>query len=98
MILVVGHVRVAEGHLDQALTLSRAHVHRSRTEPGCMSHAVHQDVDDALHLVFVEQWADAQALRTHFGRADARGFVAALTPLAAAPPSIQIYQADPVRV
>jgi quinol monooxygenase YgiN len=98
MILVIGHVRIAAGALDAALALSRAHVQRSRTEPGCMSHAVHQDADDALHLVFVEQWADATALRTHFGRADARGFVAALAPLAAAPPSIQIYQAEPVRV
>ena len=34
------------------------HVRRSRTEPGCLFHAVHRDVEEPLRLVFVERWVD----------------------------------------
>jgi len=41
-------------------------VHRSRSEPGCISHAVHVDCENPLRLVFFEQWADRAALLAHF--------------------------------
>jgi hypothetical protein len=46
--------------------LSLEHVHRSRKEPGCISHAVHVDCENSLRLVFIEQWADRAALSIHF--------------------------------
>jgi len=55
MILVPGSVVVAEGCYAEALTLSEEHVARSRAEPGCIAHAVHQDTENPQRLVFVEQ-------------------------------------------
>ena len=55
--------------------LSLEHVHRSRKEPGCISHAVHVDCENPLRLVFIEQWADRAALLTHFAVPASRDFV-----------------------
>lgn len=93
MIIVLGSVRVQAEHLSQALTLSREHVARSLLEPGCLSHGVHQDAGDPLHLVFVERWSDLAALHQHFAVPASRSFVRVLATISTAPPSIEIYDA-----
>lgn len=96
MILVTGSVVARPETLDEIRRLSLDHVHRSRTEPGCISHAVHVDCDNPLRLVFIEQWADRDALLAHFAVPASREFVRALRPLAAAATSIEIYDATPL--
>jgi quinol monooxygenase YgiN len=93
MIVVTGSVTAREDSLDKIRTLSLEHVHRSRKEPGCISHAVHVDCENPLRLVFIEQWADRAALLTHFAVPASRDFVRALQPLAAASTTIEIYDA-----
>jgi quinol monooxygenase YgiN len=93
MILVTGSVTARPETLDECLKLSLEHVRRSRTEPGCMSHAVHIDSENPLRLVFVERWADRAALLTHFGVRASRDFVKALQSLAAEATPIDIYDA-----
>ena len=93
MIVVTGSVTAREDSLDEIRTLSLEHVHRSRKEPGCISHAVHVDCENPLRLVFIEQWADRAALLTHFAVPASRDFVRALQPLAAASTTIEIYDA-----
>ena len=66
MIVVTGSVTAKQDSFDAVKKLSLEHVHRSRTEPGCISHAVHVDCENPLKLVFFEQWADREALLTHF--------------------------------
>jgi quinol monooxygenase YgiN len=77
MIVVTGSVTAREETFGEVRQLSLEHVHRSRSEPGCISHAVHVDCEEPLRLVFIEQWADR----------------AALQPLAAAATTIQLYDA-----
>ena len=96
MILVLGSVVAREGHIAEALALSQAHVARSRTEPGCVARAVHQDSENPLRLVFVERWASMEALRAHFNIPASRGFAKALAGLASAPPEIALYEANPI--
>jgi len=59
MIIVTGSIQARPDTLDELLALSVEHVRRSRGEPGCVSHAVHRDVEDPLRLVFFEQWPTA---------------------------------------
>lgn len=96
MILVIGRVLIREGSISQALQLSLAHVARSRAEPGCVSHSVHQDAENSMCLVFVEEWADQAALQQHFKVAASRLFAQELSALAAEPPSMAIYNATAV--
>ena len=97
MILVIGNVIIQNGRLPEAIALSQEHVARSRTEPGCKAHAVHQDTENPNRLVFVEQWSDQAALAEHFNVPAARAFVRALSALATAPPSMSIYEATELR-
>jgi quinol monooxygenase YgiN len=96
MIVVTGSVTAREDSFDEVRQLSLEHVHRSRAEPGCISHAVHIDCENSLRLVFLEQWADRAALLAHFAVPASRGFVRALRSLAAAASTIEIYDATPV--
>src|SRR6202047_668858 len=96
MIVVTGSVTARQDSLSEVSRLSLEHVHRSRREQGCISHAVHIDCENPLRLVFIEQWADRAALAAHFAVPASRDFVRTLQPLAASSPTIEIYDATRV--
>jgi quinol monooxygenase YgiN len=96
MILVTGDIVAKPDTLDEVLTLSLEHVRRSRAEPGCISHAVHRDEENPLRLVFAEQWTDRESLLAHFAVPASRSFAKAVGGLASRPPTLQIYDAQPV--
>ena len=50
MVIVLASVMLKPGQIDDALALSQQHVARSRAEPGCLSHAVHRDSEDAQRV------------------------------------------------
>jgi quinol monooxygenase YgiN len=90
MIVVTGSLTARQDSFDVVRKLSLEHVHRSRTEPGCVSHAVHVDCENPLRLVFVEQWADRAALAAHFAVPASRDFVRSLQSLAGGSSTIEI--------
>jgi quinol monooxygenase YgiN len=98
MIIVTGSVQARADSLDEVLAVSLEHVRRSRTEPGCLVHSVHQDVEDPLKVVFLEHWKDREALAAHFEVPASLAFVTAITGLAAEPPVLNVYEADPVKL
>lgn len=96
MVIVTGSVTAKDEHVDEVERLSLEHVRRSRTEPGCLLHSVHRDVEDPRRFVFLEHWTDREALLTHFGVPASGAFVEAATALAAGAPSISIFAAEPI--
>lgn len=98
MIVVTGDAIARPDTLDEVRRLSLEHVHRSRAETGCISHAVHADCENPLRLVFVEQWADKHALMAHFHVPASGAFVKALRSLLAKPSTIQIYDATQLQM
>jgi quinol monooxygenase YgiN len=96
VIIVTGSVRARPDELEEVVRLGREHVERSRLEPGCLLHSVHHDVEDANRLVFLEHWADRDALKAHFALPASRAFAKALGDLAAEPPTLQMYEAKPL--
>ena len=95
MILVTGSVTARPDTLDEVLAASLEHVRRSRLEPGCLLHSVHQDVEDPNRVVFIEHWENAAALTAHFHVPASNDFVATVSALAAGRPTIEIYEASP---
>ncbi|MDP3076062.1 putative quinol monooxygenase [Bradyrhizobium sp.] len=93
MILVTGSILAREDTFDDVRRLSLEHVERSRTEPGCISHAVHVDCQNPLRLFFFEQWADEPALRAHFAVEGSREFVRSLKGRIVETTGTQIYNA-----
>ena len=98
MIIVTGAVRARPETIDEVLRVSLEHVHRSRTEPGCLLHSVHRDVEDELRVVFLEHWADQAALAAHFEVPASLEFVHAVGALSASAPTIEIYQAERAKI
>jgi quinol monooxygenase YgiN len=96
MILVTGSVTARPETIEEIGRISLEHVHRSRLEPGCLMHSVHVDVENANRLVFLEHWADHDALMTHFRVPASGAFAKQLAELAAEPPTIEIYEAEPL--
>jgi quinol monooxygenase YgiN len=93
VIIVSGSVRARPDALADVLRMSLEHVRRSRTEPGCLLHSVHHDVEDPNRLVFVEHWVDRRALDAHFRVPASGAFVTGLRGLTTAAPTIEIYEA-----
>ena len=93
MIIVTGSIKAQPSTLAKIRELSLDHVHRSRTEPGCLLHSVHHDVEDPLTLTFIEHWEDRAALDAHYRVPASSEFVNAASALAAEPPTMQIYEA-----
>jgi len=98
MILVTGRVTAKPDTFDEMLRVSREHVHRSREEPGCISHDVSIDADDPLTLHFIERWADTEALKAHFRVKESQIMWKALQSLAADPGAMHIHEAREVSV
>lgn len=95
MIIVTGSVEVRPEAVERAIELSLEHVRRSRTEPGCLLHSVHRDVERPRRLVFLEHWSDLDALRAHFAVPASIEFVQAMGDLATARPEIRVHVAEP---
>jgi quinol monooxygenase YgiN len=98
VIIVNGLVRLQSERLAEAIAISLEHVHRSRAEPGCVSHAVYQDVEDPLTLHFFERWEDRDALVVHFAVPESVAFAKALAGLATERPEVRIYEAEATRI
>ena len=90
MIIVTGTVLATPDTLDEMLRISLEHVHRSRTEPGCLAHGVYQSAEDPHRLFFYEQWADQAAIDAHFQVPASIAFATALGKMSAERPSIEI--------
>ena len=97
MIIVIGAVTARTDSFDALRDASIAHVHRSRTEDGCISHSVQVDCDNPLRLFFFERWRDMAALKAHFAQPGSATFMAAVRDLAASSEAIEMYEAEPAR-
>ncbi len=65
IIKIVATLRAKPGHgktVEQAL---RACVEGSRAEPGCRFYDLHVDRTDPERFVFIEGWADMEAIEHH---------------------------------
>jgi quinol monooxygenase YgiN len=96
-IIVTGTAEGSAETIDELLAESLAHVQRSRTEPGCLSHGVHRDVENPLRLVFFERWADRAALDRHFAVSASNEFVAAIGRLTVEPATMSVFAATLVQ-
>jgi quinol monooxygenase YgiN len=95
VIILTGSIHARSDTIDAPESLSLAPVKRSRHEAGCVAHSVQRDVEDPLRLVFLEQWSDADGLRSHFRVPVCRAFVGEATALAAVPPQMELFAAEP---
>ncbi|MEQ1783279.1 MAG: putative quinol monooxygenase [Hyphomonadaceae bacterium] len=98
MILITGTVVIADADRAGFIAASTHHVALSRTEPGCISHAVHEDVMAPGTFVFVERWRDMDAVKEHFAKDYSRETAAMLRKLAVSSSGVEIHEVASTRV
>ncbi|MEQ1543386.1 MAG: antibiotic biosynthesis monooxygenase [Novosphingobium sp.] len=98
MIIITGSATIRPACIDEALRLGREHSQRSRGEPGCVAHNCHIDAENPHRIVFVEEWADMDAVKAHFAVPESGGFVKAMGRMAVAAPVMTIFNADEISV
>ena len=98
MILVTGAVTAKPDTINEMLRISTEHVHRSRREPGCVSHHVSISADDPLTLHFIERWESVAALKAHFRVPESQAMWKRLQELAAHPGAMHIYESSEIKI
>lgn len=78
MVIVSGSLTAHPDRVHEVEELCLDHVRRSRTEPGCLLHSVHRDVENPHRFVFLEHWRSRDDLNRHFAVPESGGFIEAL--------------------
>ena len=94
MLVVTGSVTARPETFESLRQAALDHVHRSRTEPGCVTHSVQVDCENPLRLVFYEEWADRAALDIHFAQPGSGEFMRAVRELSAASTRVRILPVE----
>lgn len=81
MIVVTGRMRIAPENRERFAEVATEMCRRSREEAGCHGYRVYADLEQDGRYVIVEEWADEQALQSHFSESHTREFLAGLFPL-----------------
>ena len=91
MIVVVGRVRTDDANRDELVRIGRAVAAASRTEAGCISYRLCEDTELVNEFVFIEEWADDEALQRHFATSHIGDFMRAIPATLVAPPDVKFH-------
>ena len=88
-VIVVATFKVQEGRVDEAIAGLTPVIEQTHDEPGCLSYALHRDVNDPLTLVLVERWTSQVALESHFQQPYMEGLGQLAAELLSEPPTLK---------
>jgi quinol monooxygenase YgiN len=91
MILVTGRALVPSEHRERFIVVASEMCSRSREEDGCGGYRVYADLEQADRYIFVEEWADEEALQRHFGQAHTGAFMGDLRDLLGEPADVVFH-------
>jgi len=87
-VVVVATFKAQEGRLDEVIAGLTPVIEQTHDEPGCLSYALHRDVNDPLRLVLVERWTSQVALESHFQQPYMEGLGQLAQELLSEPPTL----------
>ena len=88
---VIARVIAKATSVEQVRAILIGVVEPTRSEAGCLSYQLLQNLSQATDFAFVEEWATAEAERAHFGTPHISDALRKLVGLLAAEPDIQRY-------
>jgi quinol monooxygenase YgiN len=91
MIVVVGRVRTDADRREELIRVGQAVAAASRTEPGCITYRIYEDIEVPNDFVFVEEWEDDEALQRHFATPHIARFMGAIPEAIVAPPDVKFH-------
>ena len=78
MIVVTGRVRIAAENRERFVAVATEMCRHSREDDGCHGYRVYADLEQDDRYIIVEEWADDDALQSHFGQPHTATFMRAL--------------------
>jgi quinol monooxygenase YgiN len=97
MIVVTGRMRVAPENRERFVEVASEMCARSREDDGCSGYRVYADLEQENRYVIVEEWADEQALQSHFTQPHTGVFLGQLGPLLAEPADALFHEVASTR-
>jgi quinol monooxygenase YgiN len=91
MIVVVGRVTSDGEKRDELVRVAQAVAGASREEQGCNGYRFYEDTERPNHFVFVEEWADQEALERHFATSHIAEFMRAIPATITSPPDVKFH-------
>jgi quinol monooxygenase YgiN len=86
MIVVTGRVQIPAANRTRFLEIATEMCRCSRADEGCSGYRVYADLEQDEHYVFIEEWADDEALQKHFAQPHTSAFMSELPGLLGAAP------------
>jgi len=96
MLIVAGHVTLAEGELEKVLPAARKMVEETHKEAGCIDYCLARDVSAENWIRIFEIWDSREALDKHIGTPHMAEFNKTLGGAKIASVSIKIYDVSDV--
>ena len=91
MIVVVGRVTSDAEKRDELIEVAQAVARASREEQGCASYRFYEDTERPNEFVFIEEWADQQALDRHFATDHIAVFMRSIPAAITSPPDVKFH-------
>lgn len=91
MVVQVVRASIKPEQRDRWLEVIQGNAAQTRAEEGCDGYQVAEDLETPNTFVIIEQWADIEAVYSHF-RNQFEGLMAAMGDVFAAPPVASIHE------
>jgi quinol monooxygenase YgiN len=91
MVVVVGRVRTDADKREALVRVGQAIAAASRTEAGCISYRMYEDIERENEFVIVEEWETNEALQQHFATPHVAEFMRAIPATIVGPPDVKFH-------
>jgi quinol monooxygenase YgiN len=91
MVVVVGRVRTDADKREALVRVGQTIAAASRTEAGCISYRMYEDIERENEFVFVEEWETNEALQQHFSTEHVAEFMRAIRATIIGPPDVKFH-------
>jgi quinol monooxygenase YgiN len=98
MIVVTGRVRIAAEDRERFVAVATEMCEHSRGDDGCHGYRLYANLEQDDRYIIVEEWADDDALQSHFGQPHTAKFMSALVPMLAEPADAVFHTVSQSRV
>ena len=92
MVIQIVRVSINPDKRDRWLELIRANAAQTRSDDGCDSYVVTEDLEAPNTFVLVEHWRDLEAQYAHFRDPEFGALMGALSDVLAGPPEVSINE------
>lgn len=92
MVIQLVTVSIKPEQRDRWLELVRVNAAQTRTEDGCVSYQISEDIETPNQFAIVERWASLEAQYGHFRTPEFGRQMGALGDVLAGPPEVSIHE------